>query len=475
MVITIQCPTCTASFPVDTDKIPEAGVSARCSDCGGIFRVERPPEPVVEPVEASLGVTERVEAATPALEAPEEAVPEVEPSVVDEVGPVPAGEEGGTAFEPETTEEIELPYIEMPDVTAPVEEEPEAGLPEALEPVAEASSWDSLLEAVPVEDEPEESEPVAEASSWDSLLEAVPIEDEPVRGGSVWDTAVELETDLPEVELPDVGLPEVEPPEVEPISEVDVTVPEAPSEELPQADEVPVDVYIPAPGEGGVEMPDIEDQHEDESDDVDDWVVVMEGEYDLGGLVIEPVGTVEQEVAEASRDESIAADDLGSDVAGLVTPVEAPADRIELEPPFGSGLDMNIPDAPAVPEPPVEVIPEPPVEVIPEPPVEVIPEPPMEVTAESTGKPVGGFTFGKRDPDDKARRLARVLVSDMIMYNPERHEQALTGGTLKEDFEEEITKSWKEYVEQVGGEMAAGTTYWADALNEVLAKGQQIF
>jgi hypothetical protein len=30
-------------------------------------------------------------------------------------------------------------------------------------------------------------------------------------------------------------------------------------------------------------------------------------------------------------------------------------------------------------------------------------------------------------------------------------------------------------VEQVGGEMAAGTTYWAEALNEVLAKGQQIF
>ena len=53
MVITIQCPTCAASFPVDTDKIPEAGVNARCSDCAGIFRVERPPEPVVEPVEAA--------------------------------------------------------------------------------------------------------------------------------------------------------------------------------------------------------------------------------------------------------------------------------------------------------------------------------------------------------------------------------------------------------------------------------------
>ena len=44
---------------------------------------------------------------------------------------------------------------------------------------------------------------------------------------------------------------------------------------------------------------------------------------------------------------------------------------------------------------------------------------------------VGAFTFGKRDPKDKARRLARVLVSDMIMYNPERHERALASGTLE--------------------------------------------
>lgn len=90
-------------------------------------------------------------------------------------------------------------------------------------------------------------------------------------------------------------------------------------------------------------------------------------------------------------------------------------------------------------------------------------------------KPIQGFTFGQRDPKDKARRLARVLVSDMIMYNPQRHEQALANGTLKEDFEEEIEKSWKEYVEQVGEEMAEGNDFWREALNDVLAKGQQMF
>ena len=90
---------------------------------------------------------------------------------------------------------------------------------------------------------------------------------------------------------------------------------------------------------------------------------------------------------------------------------------------------------------------------------------------------VHGFTFGKRDPTDKAKRLARVLVSDMIMYNAERHQSALAGGTLVEDFDEEIQKSWKEYVEQVGEDMAngEGRAFWTAALNDVLAKGEDVF
>ncbi|MDH5759099.1 MAG: hypothetical protein OEZ65_05870, partial [Gemmatimonadota bacterium] len=90
-------------------------------------------------------------------------------------------------------------------------------------------------------------------------------------------------------------------------------------------------------------------------------------------------------------------------------------------------------------------------------------------------RPVQAFTFGQRTPEEKAQRLARVLVSDMIMYNPERHQRAVANGTLREDFDDEIEKSWKEYVEQVGEEMASRTDFWTEALNEVLARGEQIF
>ncbi len=63
----------------------------------------------------------------------------------------------------------------------------------------------------------------------------------------------------------------------------------------------------------------------------------------------------------------------------------------------------------------------------------------------------------------------------MIVYQPEKRQQALASGTLKEAFNEEIKKSWDEYVEQVGEELATGTSFFNDALNEILADGQQLF
>lgn len=94
-----------------------------------------------------------------------------------------------------------------------------------------------------------------------------------------------------------------------------------------------------------------------------------------------------------------------------------------------------------------------------------------DATSEAPSPP----PFGRRDPTEKAQRLARVLVSDIILYNPDRHRMALEKGNLKVEFEEEIQKSWNEYVEQVGEEVAGGTSYFNDALNEILAKGQQVF
>ena len=86
-----------------------------------------------------------------------------------------------------------------------------------------------------------------------------------------------------------------------------------------------------------------------------------------------------------------------------------------------------------------------------------------------------GNPFLSHDPALKARRLARALVSDMVVYHPAKRRDALKAGTIKDSFKEEITKSWEEYVEQVGRELADSTPYFREALNEILGDGSPIF
>lgn len=183
----------------------------------------------------------------------------------------------------------------------------------------------------------------------------------------------------------------------------------------------------------------------------DAWVFEREPDLDPSDVSYEPVRTLEEELAEFGREVEEGRDDTIEVRETFEASVDFWARR---EPGWDGGVDTPTQE-PGVTESPEEAMP-------PEPPVRVSPS-------------VGAFTLGKRDPSERARRLARVLVSDMIMYNPERHQRALAAGTLESDFEEEIAKSWKEYVEQVGRDLAEATDYWRAALNDVLAGGRQVF
>jgi hypothetical protein len=83
--------------------------------------------------------------------------------------------------------------------------------------------------------------------------------------------------------------------------------------------------------------------------------------------------------------------------------------------------------------------------------------------------------FLANDPNLKARRLARALVSDMIAYLPGKREEGVRDGTLKALFKEEIKKSYEEYVDQIGKEFADTTTHFQEALNDLLAGGTKMF
>ena len=93
--------------------------------------------------------------------------------------------------------------------------------------------------------------------------------------------------------------------------------------------------------------------------------------------------------------------------------------------------------------------------------------------AASSARPINPFLAN--DPNAKARRLARALISDLISYFPEKKEEGLRKGTLKDLFSEEIRKSYQEFVDQIGREFAESTTHFTDALNDILANGQRVF
>jgi predicted Zn finger-like uncharacterized protein len=93
----------------------------------------------------------------------------------------------------------------------------------------------------------------------------------------------------------------------------------------------------------------------------------------------------------------------------------------------------------------------------------------------TTPRPAGARGSAARSPEDRARRLARVLVSDILCYHREKRDQALLDGNLMTALGDEIKKSWELYKQKVGPEVANSTDFFKQALNEILADGQKLF
>lgn len=66
-------------------------------------------------------------------------------------------------------------------------------------------------------------------------------------------------------------------------------------------------------------------------------------------------------------------------------------------------------------------------------------------------------------------------MSDLIAYHPKKREDGIRDGTLRQLFREEIKKSYEEYADQVGREVAENAPYFQDALNDILAGGRRLF
>jgi predicted Zn finger-like uncharacterized protein len=100
----------------------------------------------------------------------------------------------------------------------------------------------------------------------------------------------------------------------------------------------------------------------------------------------------------------------------------------------------------------------------------------------ATAEPATGVAVMDRPAASSSRRrrskeemLARALVSDIMVYNRDLYDQAKAQGNLLEALGSEIKKSWELYKEKVTPEVANSTNHFRDALNEILADGEDIF
>jgi predicted Zn finger-like uncharacterized protein len=76
---------------------------------------------------------------------------------------------------------------------------------------------------------------------------------------------------------------------------------------------------------------------------------------------------------------------------------------------------------------------------------------------------------------DRAKRLARVFVSDILVYNKDKRDHGLAKGDLMTVLGPEIKKAWEAYKEKIGAEVSESSEYFRCALNEILADGQKVF
>ena len=134
------------------------------------------------------------------------------------------------------------------------------------------------------------------------------------------------------------------------------------------------------------------------------------------------------------------------------------------------------PSQPEMPSEPVPV-PEAPVEP-PGPPAQAPPQEP-EPSVETIPEPEPGPTPEMSEDDKKwnerARRLAKALASDLVLYNQDKVEEGLIKGTIAQLLGAEIRRSWEYYIQQIPKHIVENTDYFKEQLNKIVGKGKEIF
>ena len=114
---------------------------------------------------------------------------------------------------------------------------------------------------------------------------------------------------------------------------------------------------------------------------------------------------------------------------------------------------------------------------IPKPPEPKLPPEAEKVVIEriEPAKPLPPMSEEDKRWHDRAKRLAKALASDLVLYNKDKVEQGLRDGTIPQLLGREIRRSWEYYCQQIPKHIVDGTDYFKEQLNKIVGKGKEIF
>ncbi len=78
----------------------------------------------------------------------------------------------------------------------------------------------------------------------------------------------------------------------------------------------------------------------------------------------------------------------------------------------------------------------------------------------------------RKDPHERAKRLARLIVSDIILYNQEKITEGIKNDTLFEMLEDVLAEARRYYEKNVDPAVAAQADYFNLAVVDILVKGR---
>jgi len=148
--------------------------------------------------------------------------------------------------------------------------------------------------------------------------------------------------------------------------------------------------------------------------------------------------------------------------------VESAADEVEaeVEAPAPGPVEAAPPEAGAVVPPPVAPYTPPPVQPI-------VPPPPVEEAEPAAGLPVSALSPEEQSQHEEAQRFARLLVSEIKLYNPDEVEKGRSNQDLYRRLKEDIERSREMYERRVAEEVRSVHDYFQDELVRILADGDE--